>query len=75
MSPDTFNIDVILLAIKHGRELNFRYAKADGKSVEDRALLPADLDLDSGLMSGHDPDRDAPRQYRLDRILGDIELL
>lgn len=72
---NTFNTAVINLAVVHEREINFRYAKADGKTVETRALRPSQLDTNAGLVSGLDPDRDAPRQYRLDRILGDVELI
>lgn len=71
----TYNTDVLRLAVRHGRTVEFNYAKGDGRTIESRALLPTALDDLAGLVSGHDPDRDAPRQYRLDRILGDVGLV
>jgi predicted DNA-binding transcriptional regulator YafY len=71
------NAGLARLAVKHGRTLEFRYAKGDGTMIETRRLQVEELrDLSMGVTAlvGQDPDRNGLRAYRLDRIQGVITL-
>jgi predicted DNA-binding transcriptional regulator YafY len=54
--------------------VTFRYAKGDGKNIEQRSLVPADVKAVNGhaTFTGYDPDRDDVRAYRTDRIKGQV---
>lgn len=71
-----FNEASITLAIEHDREISFQYQKKSGPGgvIERRNLAPSNLFETKGhkIVVGFDPDRDGPRAYRLDRILGSV---
>lgn len=74
-SEVSFNEGVLRLAAVHEKVVTFRYAKGDGAVIEQRSLQPESVTLTSkGETSfvGFDPDRDAPRSYRVDRIKGEV---
>lgn len=71
-SAVSFNEAVLRVAAIHKRTVEFRYAKDKGDYIEARRLNPTSV-ADSGLyVDGEDPDREAPRRYRLDRIKGEV---
>jgi hypothetical protein len=71
---DSFNEAVMQLAAKFGRTVYFSYAKGKGDIIEHRQLEPAVMREVKGnkIVVGHDPERDEPRSYRLDRVKGVI---
>jgi len=70
----SFNEDVLRVAAIHKRTVKFGYAKGEGAYIETRRLNPVEVTEKKGhlLVAGHDPDRQAPRLYRLDRIKGEV---
>jgi predicted DNA-binding transcriptional regulator YafY len=73
----TLNEALLRLAIIHGLEVEFRYAKGSGTVIEHRRLQPARI---AGIgqdrrFVGYDPDREAPRGFRLDRIKGRVVIV
>ncbi len=76
-SEISFNEAMLRLAAIHKKTAIFRYAKGLGGVIEVRALVPCNL-KDHGdhvTFTGDDPDRNAPRSYRSDRIKGDVGFL
>lgn len=73
----SFNEGVMRLAAIHGKTVEFRYVKGTGHSPETRRLVPTSVVGQDGNVrfTGHDPDRNAPRQFRLDRIRGDVGVI
>lgn len=69
-----FNEGVLRLAGIHGREVEFRYTKSEAAPVETRRLLVENVEThgDAVLVGGKDPDRGEYRNFRLDRIKGDV---
>lgn len=77
-SEVSFNEGILRLAAVHGKTVEFRYAKGDEKIIETRALKPESVTVSKdGHMTfvGYDPDRDAPRSYRVDRIKGEARFV
>ncbi len=78
-STVSFNEGILRLAAVHGRLVTFRYAKADGKNIETRAFAPVTVATSAKgavYFTGPDPDRDdGLRNYRLDRIKGEVEFV
>lgn len=75
-SSISFNEAILRVAAAHNRPVTFRYAKGKGGIIESRTLVPGTLkDLgDHKTFTGWDPDRDAVRAFRLDRIKGEVGL-
>lgn len=73
----TLNEALLRLAIIHDLEAEFRYAKGEGSVIETRHLKPAQIygEGNDRRFVGYDPDREAPRGFRLDRIKGRVELV
>jgi predicted DNA-binding transcriptional regulator YafY len=73
-SEISFNEGVLRLAAAHKRTVTFRYAKGEGKIIEQRALVPQEIVQvgDHLTFIGYDPDRDDIRAYRVDRMLGEV---
>lgn len=76
-SSITLNEALLRLAIIHDREVEFRYAKGEGTVIELRRLQPHSIagEGPQRRFVGLDPDRDAPRGFRLDRIKGDVRIV
>jgi hypothetical protein len=77
-STVSFNEGVLRLAAVHHRTVEFRYAKGDGKVIETRSFVPGVVSNgahNEPLFTGYDPDRDATRAYRVDRIKGDVRIV
>lgn len=76
-SEVTFNEAILRLAAVHEREVEFFYKKGGDSTPSTRAFTPESVSVapdGSVSFTGPDPDRDyAPRCYRLDRIVGDVE--
>lgn len=77
----TYNEGILRLAAIHDKQVEFRYAKGDGGVIELRALKPESVKIikpgksdEHVTVTGYDPDRDAVRHYRLDRIKGDVRI-
>jgi predicted DNA-binding transcriptional regulator YafY len=72
-----FNEAILRLASVHKRTVQFRYAKDDGSMIETRTLIPESVRkmADHLTFTGLDPDRDAPRAYRTDRIKGEVSIV
>lgn len=77
----TYNEGLLRLAAIHNKIVEFRYAKGDGRIIELRALIPSEVKVvkpgkadEHITVAGYDPDRDAVRNYRLDRIAGDARV-
>lgn len=70
----SFNEGVLRLAAVHNKQVTFRYAKGDGKFIEQRTFVPADVVSKDGHITfkGFDPDREEVRAYRVDRIKGEV---
>lgn len=68
----SFNEGMFRLAAIHKRTVEFRYAKAKGDYIEARRLNPTSVAEDGSYVDGEDPDREAPRRYRLDRVKGEV---
>lgn len=76
-SDITFNEGILRLAAVHKRVVQFRYAKSPDSPVEIREFTPTRVYTssdDNVLISGPDEDRGGVRQYRLDRIKGDVKI-
>jgi hypothetical protein len=77
-SEVSFNEGIMRLAAVHGKTVTFRYAKGAKQSViEQRTLTPTAVQKDDDgtiRFFGVDPDRDAPRAYRIDRIKGEVKI-
>jgi hypothetical protein len=71
----SFNEGVLRLAGIHGKEVEFRYTKTDTAPVETRRLLVESVEKhgDVVLVGGSDPDRGSYRNFRLDRIKGEVK--
>ena len=75
-SQISFNEGILRLAQIHKRIVEFRYEKGPDKPIEARSLKPTSITIsEDGDMSfvGYDPDRDATRSFRVDRIRGDVK--
>jgi predicted DNA-binding transcriptional regulator YafY len=73
----TLNEALLRIAAIHGVEVEFSYAKGEGSIIERRRLIPENIQVSGeGNVSfvGQDPDRDDVRQFRLDRIKGQVSL-
>ena len=68
----TFNDALVRLAVLHGKAVVFGYAKGAGQNIEVRQLEPQDVDAEGFV--GFDPDRQATRRYRFDRVAGEIRI-
>lgn len=75
-SEVSFNEAVLRLAAAHQRPVTFRYAKGTGAVIETRTLTPGQVRNVDGhvTFTGFDPDRQAVRAYRSDRIKGEVSL-
>ncbi len=75
-SEISFNEGLMRLAAVHGKTVTFRYAKGDGKIIEQRTLVPSDVKERGGhvTFTGYDPDRDDVRAYRVDRMKGEVSI-
>lgn len=78
----TYNEGLLRLAVIHNKTVEFRYAKGDGKIIELRALQPSAVAVVKAgkpdehiTFTGFDPDRQAVRHYRLDRMKGDARIV
>lgn len=74
-SEVSFNEGLLRLAAVHEKVVEFRYAKGDGAVIETRTLQPESVTVTKDgetTFVGYDPDRDAPRSYRVDRIKGEV---
>lgn len=71
-SEVSLNEGLLRLAAVHGRTVEFRYAKGDGKVIETRTMVPASVATagEHITFTGIDPDREDYRAYRVDRIKG-----
>lgn len=67
----------LMSAVRRGRQVRFDYKTAGAVEVVRRRVEPWVLAADQGAwyLLGFDVDRQAPRVFRLSRVLGDIELL
>lgn len=76
-SAVSFNEGLMRLAAVHGKTVTFRYAKGEGRIIEQRTLAPTDVKEVAGhvVFTGYDPDRDEPRAYRIDRMKGEVTIL
>ncbi len=70
----SFNEAMLRVAAIHKRTVAFRYQKVDGGYIESRRLNPEAIvgEGDTLGVSGKDPDRDAPRRFRLSQIQGEV---
>lgn len=75
-SEVSFNEGLLRLAAAHERQVTFRYAKGDGKTIETRTLVPQEVREVKGnlIFLGHDPDRNDIRAYRVDRMKGEVQV-
>jgi proteasome accessory factor B len=66
----------LLAAVQAGRAVGFDYRKANPAEVRRRTLEPWGVVSWRGrwYVVGHDRDRDAPRCFRLSRIVGEVEM-
>lgn len=72
-----WNRVALSIAIEHGRTAEFGYSKAVTTAIERRLLKPEYVNEakdGSVLVVGYDPLRDDYRAYRLDRIVGYVEV-
>lgn len=76
-SQISFNEGIVRLAKIHKRMIEFRYEKSPGAPIETRRLKPETFREGTKGMSfvGFDPDRQAPRSFRVDRIRGDVTVV
>lgn len=75
-----WNQDALRVAAEHDRQVKFSYQKQSGPGgiIESRHLIPDDIRTTREghtVVSGYDEDRDMPRVFRLDRIVGHVEVL
>lgn len=70
----SFNEGVLRIAAIHKRTVTFRYQKQNSGFIESRRLNPEKIVGQGATLgvAGTDPDRDAPRRYRLERIQGEV---
>ncbi len=70
----TFNEAMLRVAAIHKRTVCFRYQKVKGGYIESRRLNPEAIVGEGETLgvSGKDPDRDAPRRFRLSQIQGEV---
>lgn len=75
-SDISLNEGLLRLAAAHNVEATFRYVKGPQSPVELRTLIPAGVKNvgDHVTFTGYDPDRDAVRAFRSDRIKGQVSL-
>lgn len=75
-SEISFNEGLMRLAAVHNKTVTFRYAKGDGKIIEQRTLIPSGVKEKDGHMTftGYDPDRDDVRAFRIDRMKGEVSI-
>lgn len=74
-----WNLDALTAAIEYNRQARFSYEKASGPGgiIERRVLAPSELlHTRSGepFVVGYDPEREDVRAFRLDRIVGYVEV-
>lgn len=74
-----WNLDALQAAIEYNRQARFSYEKESGPGgiIEARSLAPEAIHYTRAgepLVIGYDPDRDAVRAFRLDRIIGYVEV-
>lgn len=74
-----WNQDAIAAAIEYSRTARFSYEKQSGPGgiIERRTLQPSELcytRLGEPFVVGYDPDREDVRAFRLDRIIGHVEV-
>lgn len=76
-SQISFNEGILRLAQIHDRTVEFRYEKSATKPIEARSLKPESILYGPDGMSfvGYDPDREAVRSFRVDRIRGDVRFV
>lgn len=68
---------LLRLAADHNRVVTFGYAKGKGDYIENRRLIPGQIQTTKQghtIVVGHDPDRDDVRAYRLDKIKGQVSV-
>lgn len=75
-SEVSFNEGLLRLAAVHDKAVTFRYAKGDGRVIEQRTLEPEAVREVKGhtIFVGYDPDREEVRSYRIDRIKGEVRI-
>lgn len=73
-SDISFNEGMLRLAAAHKKPVTFRYAKGGGGVIETRTLIPMTVAKvgDHMTFTGFDTDRDEPRAYRVDRMMGQV---
>lgn len=73
----SFNEGLMRLCAIHGKTVAFSYSKEDSKVIEPRRLNPSEVyttkDGSVGFR-GFDPDRGAIRNYRINRVLGEVKI-
>lgn len=77
-SQISFNEGVLRLALIHIKQVEFRYEKRSDAPIESRRLIPSRITIAKGgdmSFFGWDPDREAERQFRVDRIKGDVRFV
>jgi predicted DNA-binding transcriptional regulator YafY len=77
-SQISFNEGLLRLAMIHGREVEFRYEKNPGASIQERRLWPSSITEtkdEHTVFVGDDPDRNGVRSYRVDRVRGDVRVV
>ena len=77
-STISFNEAMLRIALIHRKQVEFRYEKDEKAPIESRRLIPSSITIaKNGDMSffGFDPDREAERQFRVDRIKGDVRFV
>lgn len=75
---ERYNAEALTLAIDRGRLAVFQYEKGKGSSsIEKRRVKPEEAYLSGEgdpIVTGFDPDRQATRAFRLDRIVGYVKI-
>lgn len=74
-----WNLDALTIAVEHGNAVEFSYQKETGPGgiIERRHLHPERIDSTRAgklVVQGEDEDRDETRVFRLDRIVGRVEV-
>jgi predicted DNA-binding transcriptional regulator YafY len=74
-----WNIDALTMAAEYGHAVEFSYQKESGPGgvIERRHLRPERIDSTLAgklIVQGEDEDRDETRVFRLDRIVGRVEV-
>jgi predicted DNA-binding transcriptional regulator YafY len=75
-----WNTDAIAVAIAHERPVRFSYQKVTGPGgvIETRRLVPESIyqtRAGNSVVAGDDVDREDYRVFRLDRVVGHVEVL